>query len=125
MSNVAKLHVNFNLSIIVLCVFLSSTLIIANPEISSMNGAFTFTNFCSFDFNTVCSFGKMGMDLFKKLKQQSYDFITPSNIFLMPKMKATFSCISDTYVYILNLCPCMSTITGITNKTLTYCPFPT
>ena len=70
-----------------LCVFLSSTLIIANPDISSINGASTFINLCSFGFNTICSFGKIGMDLFKKLKQQSHEFITPSNsnIFLIPK----------------------------------------
>ena len=100
MSNVAKFHANVNLSIIVLCVFLSSTLIMANPEISSMNGASTFINLCSFDFNTICSFEKMGMDLFKKLKQQSHEFITPSNsnIFLMPKTKSTFSGISNTKV---------------------------
>ena len=36
-SNVAKFHMNFYLSIIVLCMFLSNTLIIANPEISSMS----------------------------------------------------------------------------------------
>ena len=71
MSHVAKFHVNFNFSIIVLCAFLSSTLIIANSDISSINGASTFSNLCSFDFNTICSFGKMGMDVFKKLKQVS------------------------------------------------------
>ena len=36
-----------------------------------------------------------------------------------------FSCISDTKVYISNLCPCISTVTGIINKTLMNCPFPT
>ena len=34
-----------------------------------MNGASTFINFCSLDFNTMCSFGKNDIDLFKKLKQ--------------------------------------------------------
>ena len=106
--------------------FLSSTLIIANPEISSMNGASTFINLCSFGFNTIHSFGKIGMDLFMKLKQQSHKFITPSNlnIFYIPKPKSTFSCISDTNIYISNLCACVSTIIGIINKTLTYCPCP-
>ena len=110
-----------------LCLFLFSTLIVANPEISSMNGASIFINLCFFGFNNILSFGKMGMDLFKKLKQQSHEFTTPSNsnIFLMPKPKSVFSCIPDTNVYISNLCPCICTITGITNKTLTYCPFPT
>ena len=127
MFNVTKFHMNFNFSIIVLCVFSSSTLIIVNPEISSMNGASTFINLFSFDLNTIHSFGKLGTDLLKKSKQQSHEFITPSNsnIFLMPKTKSTFSCISDTNVYISNLCPCMSTITGIINQTLTYCPFST
>ena len=53
--------------------------------------------------------------------------MTPSNsnIFLLPKTKSTFSCISDTKVYTSNLCPYISTIIGIMNKTLTNCPFPT
>ena len=62
----------------------------ANPNISSMNGASTFINFCSLDFNMMCSLGKNGIDLLKKLKQQSYEFIMPSdsNIFLIPKTKS-------------------------------------
>ena len=124
--NIVEFHMNFNLSIIVLCVFLSSTLIIANPDISSINGASTFINFCPFGFITMCSFGKIGIDLFKKLKQQSHEFIMPnSKIFLIPKIKSKFSYISDTKVYILNLCTFMSTLIGIMNNTLTNCPFPT
>ena len=73
MSNVAKFHVNFNISIIVFCMFLSSTLIIANPDILSINSTSTFINLCSFGFNTTCCFGKIGMNLFRKLKQQSHD----------------------------------------------------
>ena len=48
----------------------------------------------------MCSFGKIGIDLFKKLKQQSHEFMTPtnSNMFLIPKTKFTFSDISDTNV---------------------------
>ena len=74
------------------------TLIIANPHISSINGASTFINFCSSGFNTICSFEKIGKDLFKKLKEQSHESMTPSksNIFLIPKTKSAFSCISDT-----------------------------
>ena len=71
-SNIAEFCMNFYLSIIMLCVFLSGTLIIANPDISSINGTSTFIHFCSFGFNTICSFGKTGKDLFKKLKQQSH-----------------------------------------------------
>ena len=64
----------------------------ANPDISSMNDACTFNNFCSLGFYTMHSFGKNGIDLFKKMKQQSHDFIMPSNlnIFLIPKTKSTF-----------------------------------
>ena len=105
-----------------LYVYLSSTLIMANPQILSINGAYTFNNHFPLILIIYIS-----MDLFKKLKQQSDKFIIPSNwnIFLIPKTKPMLSWISDTKVYTLNLCPCMSTITGIMNKTLTYSPFPT
>ena len=65
----------------------------ANPEISSINGASTFISLCSFGFNIMHSFGMNGTDLFKKLKQDSCQFIMPSNsnIFLMPITKSTFS----------------------------------
>ena len=69
LSNVVYFCTNFNLNIIVIYVVLSSTLIIANPDISSMNGASTFISFCSFGFSTIHSFGKIGKDLFRKLKQ--------------------------------------------------------
>ena len=63
----------------------------------------------------------MDRDLFKNLKQQSHEFITPSNLntFLIPNTRSTFSWISEMRVYISNLCPCMSIITGIINNTLT------
>ena len=57
-SNVATFHMNFNFSIIMLCIFLSSTLIMTNSVISSINGASTFINLYSFDFNTIYSFGQ-------------------------------------------------------------------
>ena len=100
---------------------LSSILTIASPDISSINGASTFINFCSLGFNTMYSLGKMGRDLFKKLKQQFHEFIISSNlkIFLIPRTKSMFSWITDTKVYIQNLCPCISIIMGIINKTLT------
>ena len=65
----------------------------AKPEISSENGASTFTNFCYFGFNIIFSFGSIGTNLFKKLKQHSGEFITPSNLntFLIPKTMSTFS----------------------------------
>ena len=85
-----------------LWVHLSNSLIIAKPEISSENGTSTFTNFCPFGFNIILSFGNIGTDLFKKIKQHSHKLIAPSssNIFLIPKTRSTFSWISDTNVYI-------------------------
>ena len=72
---------------------LSNTLIMANPDISFMNGVPTLINFYSLGLQTMHSFGKNGSDLFKKLKQHSLEFIIPSNanIFLMPRTKSTFS----------------------------------
>ena len=101
-NNVAKFYVNFNFIIIVLHVVLSSILTIASPDISSINGTSTFINFCSFHFNIIPSLGKNCRDLFKKLKQQSHEFIMPSNLkmFLIPRTKSMFSWISDTRVYI-------------------------
>ena len=82
---------------------------------------FTLINFCSLGLSMMHSLGKMDRDLFKNLKQQSCEFTTPSslNTFLIPNTRATFSWISETRVYILNLCLCMSIITGIINNTLT------
>ena len=50
----------------------------------------------------LLSLEKMGTDLFRNLKQQSLEFITPSNsnTFFMPRTKSTFSCISDTNCYV-------------------------
>ena len=126
-SSIAEFHMNFNFNIIVLCVVLSSILIIASPDISSVNSASTLISFCSFGFSKMCSFGKIGKDLLRKLKQQSHKFIksSNSNIFIIPISRSMFSWISDTSMYISNLCPCMSIIMGIMNKTLTNCPFPT
>ena len=119
MSNIATLCMNFNFSNIVLYVIPPNSLIIARPDISSINGAFTFIYFCSFGFSTICSFGKMGKDLFKKLKQQAHGFITPSNsnTFSIPNTRSSFSWISDTNIS--NLFPFISTTTGIMNRTLT------
>ena len=85
----------------------------ANPEISSTNGASIFINFCSFSFKTIYFLGKKGINLFKRLKHDTLKFTMPSNsnIFLMPKTKSSFSCISITI--------------GMINNTLMNCPFPT
>ena len=92
-----------------------------------MNDASTFINFCSFGFKTICSLEKNGINMLKKLKHDSHEFIIPSNsnILLMPNTKFTFSCISDTNVKILNLWSCTSIIIGMMNTTLMNCPFPT
>ena len=93
---------------------------IARPNILSINGAFPLINLCSLGFSTMHSFGKMGRDLFKNLKQQSHEFITPNlNTFLIPNIRSTFLWILETMVYTSNLCLCMSTITGIIINTLT------
>ena len=71
----------------------SNILHIASPEISSINGAFTFINLCSLGFKITWFSGNMGMDFLKKLKQKSLEFITPSNLntFFIPRTKSTFS----------------------------------
>ena len=92
-----------------------------------MNGASILINFCSFGFRIICSLGKNGIDLFKKLKVDSHESIIPSNsnIFFIPITKSMFSCISDTNAWISNLFPCISITIGIINNTLTNCPLPT
>ena len=76
-----------------LCVNLSSNLIMAKLDISSVNSASTFTIFCSPGLSIIFSFGNMDKDLFRKLKQQSHELNTPSNsnIFLIPKTKSMLS----------------------------------
>ena len=99
-SNIAALHVNFSFINKVLWVPPSSILTIASPDILSINGAFPFINFCSLGFKIMLSIGKMGKDLFRNLKQQSLEFITPSNLntFFMPNTRSMFSWISETNV---------------------------
>ena len=60
-----------------LCVSLFSNLIMAKLDISSVNGASTFTIFCSPGLRIIYSFGNIGNDLFKKLKQQSHELNKP------------------------------------------------
>ena len=96
---------NLILNFIVFWVDLSNNFIITKPEISSKNGASIFISFCYLGFNIVSPFRNKGIDLFKKLKQHSHEFVTPSslNTFLIPKTIFMLSCISDTKVYISNL----------------------
>ena len=100
MSRIALLHVNFNFIDRVLLVFSSMILIIAKPEISSTNGALTFTSLFSSGFSITSFSGYIRTDLFKNSNLQSLEFITPSysNTFFIPKTRSTFSCISDTSV---------------------------
>ena len=64
----------------------------ASPEILSTNGALTFTNFCSPDFNITSFSGYIGTDLFKYSNLQSLEFIIPSSskTFFMPRTISTF-----------------------------------
>ena len=118
---------NFNLIMFVACSFMSKIFTMAIPDNSSMKGASTTTIFCVFGAISTAVTGKNGIDLLRKLKQESHKSITPSSlkIFFIPMTRSTLSWISDTRVKISNLCPCISIITGITKSTLTYCPFPT
>ena len=90
-----------------------------------MNRASNFINFPAFGFKIICSLGKNGINLCKKIKHDSCEFTIPSNsnIFQMPYTKSTFSCISETNVKISNLWPYVSMIIGMMNNTLTNCPF--
>ena len=99
----------------------------AIPDNSSIKGASTMTIFCDVGATSTFITGKNGIDLLRKLKQDSLESMTPSNsnMFFIPMTRSTLSCISDTKVKISNQCACISIITGITNSTLTYCPFPT
>ena len=112
---------NFNFITTVHCSLVSNIFTLAQPEISSTNGASIFINFLSFGFTSTYSFEKNGKDLFRNLNDESHMSITPSNsnTFFMPNTRSTLSCISDTSVNTSNLCPCISTITGITNSTAT------
>ena len=102
---------------------MSSNFTMTIPDISSINGASTMTNLCTFGFISTFSLGKKGKDLFEKLKQESHKSMTPSSskMFLIPKTKSAFLWISETKVYISNMWPCMSTITSIINSAPTYC----
>ena len=93
MSNLAVFLKNFTFNIIMLSVRLSSSLTIAKLGILSVNGASILTNVFSPGFIIIFSFGNIGMDQFRKLKQHSYKLITPSNsnTFLIPKTISTFS----------------------------------
>ena len=118
---------NFNLIMFMACSFMSKIFTMVIPNNSSMKGTSTTTIFCVFGVISTAVTGKNGIDLLRKLKQESHESITPSSskIFFIPMTRSKLSWISDTKVKILNLCPCISIITGIMKGMLTYCPFPT
>ena len=114
-SNDALFLTNFNFNTTVHCSLVSNIFTMARPEISSTNGASICINFLHFGLTTTCSVEKNGNDLFKNLNDESDVSITHSNSnTFMPKTRSTLSCISDTSMNTSNLCPCISTITGIT-----------
>ena len=115
MSNITIFHINLIFNIIVLKVDLSNNFIITKPEISSKKWCFFFITISSFGFNTVSPLGNVGIDLFKKLKQHSHVFMTPSNsnTFLIPKTISTF------HVFWISI------IVWMMKSMLTYCPSPT
>ena len=100
--NVALFLMNFNFIVRVTWSFISSNVVMAIPDISSTKGASKTMSFCSFGFTSTFFLGKNGMDLFRKLKQDSCESITPSssNRFLIPRTRSTFSCISEANVNI-------------------------
>ena len=85
-SNIAIFCTNLSCNMTILCDFLSSILTITNHEISYIRDASIFMNLCSFCFHTICSLGKKGIDLFRKLKHDSHELMIPSNsnMFLIP-----------------------------------------
>ena len=74
--SVALFLMNFNFIMIVTCSCMSNSFIIAIHGISSTNGASTMTNFCSFNLISIFPLGKNGIDLFRKVKQESRKSIT-------------------------------------------------
>ena len=64
----------------------------AIPDSSSMKGASIITIFCIFGAISTAFTGGNGIDLLRKLKQESHESITPnSKIFFIPITKSTLS----------------------------------
>ena len=57
----------------------SNSFVMAIPDISSKKGASIVMSFWSFGFTSTSSLAKNGIDLFKKLKHESLEPITPSS----------------------------------------------
>ena len=65
----------------------------AIPDSPSMKGASITTIFCVFGAISTAVTGKNGINLLRKLKQESHESITPSSskIFFIPITKSTLS----------------------------------
>ena len=110
----------------VVCSFMSKIFTMAIPDNSLIKGASTMTIFCDAGAISTVGTGKNGIDLLRKLKQDSLESIMPSNsnmfyshdqIYIVMYFRDQSKNFKSMSVYIYN--------TGITNNTLTYCPFPT
>ena len=84
---------NFSFIILVACSFMSKIFTMAIPDSSSTKGASITTIFCVFGAISAAVTGNNGIDLLRKLKQESHESITPSNskIFFIPITKSTLS----------------------------------
>ena len=84
---------NFNLIMLVAYFFMSKIFTMAIPDNSSMKGASTTTIFCVLGAISTAVTGRNGMDLLRKLKQESHESITPSSlkIFFIPMTRSTLS----------------------------------
>ena len=84
---------NFNLIVLVACSFMSKFFTMAIPDSSSMKGASITAIFCAFRAISTVVTGKKGIDLLRKLKQESHESIMPSSskIFFIPMTRSTLS----------------------------------
>ena len=78
---------------LVACSFIFTIFTMAIPDSSSMKGASITTIFCVFGAISTDVTGKNGIDLLRKLKQESHGSITPSSskIFSIPITRSTLS----------------------------------
>ena len=78
---------------LVVCSLMSNIFTMAIPDNSSIKGASTMTIFCDAGAISTVVTGKNGIDLLRKLKQDSLESITPSssNMFFIPMTKSTLS----------------------------------
>ena len=70
---------DFCLIILVACSFMSKIFTMAIPDSSSTKGASIATNFCIFGAISAAVTRKNGINLLRKLEQESHESIMPSN----------------------------------------------